>query len=158
MMEKLLKAPNGAAIDCITVDTPGRCGVFPPTPAAVEKDDPEYNGGGTDHDYNGQRVFKAGGQTVWRDDCGDGWLGWMLIPENAEPVNQELQDELVVVYELTHAFDSAKSLRDQLGRLTRDDQIDAVFSGSINTPIVMLEHEVRTRTEKAKEALREHLK
>jgi hypothetical protein len=161
METELLKAPNGAAITCVTVSTPGRCDVFPPTPIVVEKDDPEYDGSGTEHDYDNQRTFEAGGKIVWRDDCGDGWLGWMLIPECAEPLDKELQDELVAIYETQLAFDSVVSARDVLERLIRDhekigEQI-APSVGALNLTLEKLAFTIEGATRLGKSAIEEHL-
>jgi hypothetical protein len=76
-----MKAPNGLAIDATDELIPGTAGI-------VWEDDGtwEYDGNGTQVDWDGQTNVMIAGELVFLDEDGNRWLKSQLIPDDAEPL------------------------------------------------------------------------
>lgn len=76
-----MKAPDGTPITGTREIIPGTCGI------TFEDDNSwEYDGNGTDVDWNGQRTVQIAEQNVYVDENGSEWLESQLIPDDAEPI------------------------------------------------------------------------
>ncbi|TPJ51771.1 MULTISPECIES: hypothetical protein [unclassified Mesorhizobium] len=75
-----MKAPDGTAIVATLENTPGTCGVV------FENDGTwDFDGSGTEHNYDGQETVTRADQTVFIDEDGKEWLESQLIPDSARP-------------------------------------------------------------------------
>ncbi|TPL66571.1 hypothetical protein [Mesorhizobium sp. B2-4-1] len=75
-----MKAPDGTEIVGTLETTPGTCGVI-----FNEDGSYDFDGTGTQHNYDGQETVTAAGQVVFVDENGGEWLQCQLIDDDAEP-------------------------------------------------------------------------
>ncbi|TPL42571.1 hypothetical protein [Mesorhizobium sp. B2-4-5] len=73
-----MKAPDGTEIVGTLETTPGVCGIL-----FDEDGSYDFDGTGTEHNYDGQETVTIAGQTVFVDYNGNEWLEGQLIPDKA---------------------------------------------------------------------------
>ncbi|RWM32589.1 MAG: hypothetical protein EOR77_21400 [Mesorhizobium sp.] len=75
-----MKAPDGTPIVSTLETIPGSAGIV-----FDEDGSWNYDGNGTELDWDGQQTVLRAGQTVFVDENGKEWLESQLIPEKARP-------------------------------------------------------------------------
>jgi hypothetical protein len=74
MTDLIALSPKGTKITCTLETVQGTCGVYFEGVNADGKPIFDYDGSGTDVDWNSQETVKRDGKTVFFDENGDEWL------------------------------------------------------------------------------------